>query len=136
VDEDDEAYGSLKVVPKLGEAVATKGRHQKPRHLKAMIGAFAEAIASEAAETRKIMGDGPMCRVVRLSIVRDHFRSRYVTGETTDKASSAVRTAFMRAVRELDRIELCSGSWQDEEWIWNLSQASQVSQSDEGDGGE
>lgn len=130
-DEDGDEITTRIIDPELisDDELSTAGPSGKaerplPRHLEAFREAWRDSCDSSvtgSVTTRRVMGDGPKVECVDLSIVRDNFRKRFVTGETDPaKAGQNERQAFRRALARLGAIRLASGSWDDHEWVWSL----------------
>jgi hypothetical protein len=95
-----------------------------PRHLEAFRDAWRDSYdnaVTGSVTASRVMGDGPKVKMVKLSVVRDNFRKRFVTGEADPaKASQNERQAFRRALARLGAITLASGQWDGHEWVWSI----------------
>lgn len=101
-----------------------KAERPLPRHLEAFREAWRDSCDSSVTgpgTTCRFMGDGPKVECINLSVVRDNFRKRFVTGEADPaKAGQNERQAFRRALARLGAIRLAFGSWDGHEWVWSL----------------
>ncbi|WP_445215677.1 AAA family ATPase [Bradyrhizobium sp. Pa8] len=123
MDEDDEPFGSLVVVP--GNPGETVIRSKRPKADKRSVVTLREAVieATDAAGKEiRVRADGPVVRAVEVRNVRTEFYRRYVTDEDdVTKAASAKQKAFRRLLNELPP-DMATSTQDGSEWLWRVDQ--------------